>query len=122
MMIQEDWDKMSSSICDFRLDGIMTQISISLKPDLIMRIDEAAGVQSRSAFIVGCIHEHFNPTFDVDKTQLLAQLEANKVQQMRLENEVTFLREQNMKLTDAMSQRLLSESPKKSFWSRFRRS
>lgn len=97
------------------------QISISLKPDVIAHIDEVKGQQSRSAFILACVFEHFSGG-DVDKKQLLAQIEGHKVQQRRLEDEVAYLREQNARMLDAVAQKLLTEStPKKSFWSRLRR-
>ena len=100
------------------------QISINLKPDLVQRIDEAKGSKSRSMFIVGCILEHFTPLnadWEADKKDLMTQLETHKSTQLRLENEVEFLRQEYSKINDALAQRLLTEtSPKKSWWDRIR--
>jgi metal-responsive CopG/Arc/MetJ family transcriptional regulator len=100
----------------------MVQISISLKPDLVQQIDEAKGAQSRSSFIVDCIYAHINPGDDMDKMQLTADLNAHKAQQLRLESEVAYLREQYSKINDALTQRLLTEAapnePKRSLWAK----
>jgi metal-responsive CopG/Arc/MetJ family transcriptional regulator len=93
----------------------MSQISISVKPDLIKRIDGARGSQSRSSFIVDCVIEHINPTLDIDKKELITQLNAHKDQQRLLEDEVDFLRQQYSLINAALSQKLLSE-PKKLGW------
>lgn len=108
------------------LDGLMTGISINLKPDLLEQIDTAKGTQSRSGFIVHAVYEYLNPTkadWEADRKQLIAQIEAAKTNQMRLESEIAFMRNEYSKINDALAQRLLSESTqKKSFWGRFRRS
>jgi hypothetical protein len=73
------------------------QVSINVKPDLVARIDEAAGTQSRSAFIVACIQEHFSPLIAdnyPDKMHGTEQLEAYKSTQQRLESEIEYLRQQ----------------------------
>lgn len=96
------------------------QVSVNLKPDLLKQVDEARGTQSRSAFVTACIFEHFSGG-DADKKQLIAQLEADKATQARLEDEVAFLRQEYTKINDALAQRLLIEStPKKSLWDRIR--
>jgi metal-responsive CopG/Arc/MetJ family transcriptional regulator len=106
----------------YRLDRMTMQISVSLKPDLVKRIDEAAGVQSRSSFITRCIYEHFEPStseWEADKKSLTEQLESLKVQQRLLEDQVAFLKDQNTRLLDAVSQKLLTEAtPKKHWWQR----
>ena len=111
---------MTSDLCRLSLEKLTMQISVSLKPDLVRRIDEAAGVQSRSSFITRCIYEHFEPStseWEADKKSLTEQLEAHKETQRRLDLEVSFLRDQNATLTDALTQHLLVE-PKKSWWAR----
>lgn len=107
------------------------QISINLKPDLIAKVDQAKGGQSRSAFIVTCIDEHFNPpkaTQEADITRLTTQLNDTNINVSNLErrlqdkeNEVEYLRQEYSKINDALSQRLLAQTtPKKSWWDRIR--
>lgn len=115
-MLQEQMNKDLT----FRLDRMTMQISISVKPDLVAHIDEQRGQQSRSSFIVGTIYEHFSGG-DVDKKQLTEQLKAHIDTQRRLEDDLAYMRDQNLQLVNAVSQKLLTE-PKKSWWSRFRRS
>ncbi len=110
---------MTSDLCRLSLEKLTMQISVSLKPDLVKRIDEAAGVQSRSSFITRCIYEHFEPStseWEADKKSLTEQLEAHKVQQRLLDDQIAYLRDQNSRLLDAVSQKLLTP-PKKHWWS-----
>ncbi len=109
--------------CTLSLDGIMVGISINLKPDLLAQIDEAKGPHSRSSYIVNAVYAYLNPTkadWEADRMQLTTQVEALKDTQRRLEDEISYLRDQNARLTDAVAVKLLAE-PKKSWWSRFRR-
>jgi metal-responsive CopG/Arc/MetJ family transcriptional regulator len=104
---------MTTGISKGSLDGIMTQVSINVKPDIIAEIDEKRGTQSRSSYIVDCVRERLSGG-DADKKQLFEQT-------IMYKNEVEFLRLELTKMTDAVAQKLLSE-PKKPFWSRvFRR-
>lgn len=106
------------------LDGLMTGISINLKPDLLTQIDAAKGTQSRSAFIVHAVYEYLNPTkadWEADRKQLTIQIEAYKSNKQRLENEVAYLRDQNSRLIDEVSQKLLTEATPKKHWWQFRR-
>ena len=119
---QNQRNKIGVDICNFSLEKITMQISVSLKHDLVKRIDEAAGVQSRSSFITRCIYEYFEPPkteWEADKKSLLEQIKAHKDTQTRLESDIEFLKAQNKQLTDALTQRLL-EPPKKSIWDRLR--
>jgi metal-responsive CopG/Arc/MetJ family transcriptional regulator len=104
------------------LDGLMTGVSINLKPDLLTQIDAAKGTQSRSAFIVHAVFEYLNPTkadWEADRKQLIAQIEAIKSNEQRLENEVEYLRGEYSKINDALAQRLLTEAtPRVGFWAR----
>lgn len=109
---------MSNDICTFSMERLTMQISINVKPELIEHIDAVKGTQSRSAFIVGCVQEHFSGG-DADKKQLIEQLEAHKATQQRLENEVEYLRAEYSKINDALAQRLLTEgTPRAGFWAR----
>lgn len=112
-------EQMNSNIT-YRLDGLSMQTSINLSKDLLDKIDLARGTQSRSAFIVGIVNEHISGG-DVDKKRIIQQLEADRVTQGMQQSEIDFLRAEVSRLTDAVAVKLLSE-PKKSFWSRFRRS
>ncbi|GEM_PF-2913454 len=117
-------NQIDRDICTLSLDRLTMQISVSLKADLVKRIDDAAGTDSRSGFITRCIYEHFEPPkneLEADKTHLTEQLNAYKDTQKRLENEVEYLRLEYSKINDALAQRLLTENtPKKSFWARIR--
>ena len=103
------------------------QISINLKPDLVRRIDTAKGAQSRSAFIVQCVLEHLSSDNKPDNNHLIEQIETYKATQLRLENEVAYLRQEYSKINDALAQRLLTEAqsieaqPRRSFLDMFRR-
>ncbi len=104
------------------------QVSINIKPDLIEKVDQAKGGQSRSAFIVTCIYEHFNPPKSIqeaDITNLTTQLNETKTNVANLErrlsdkeNEVEYLRQEYSKINDALSQRLLAETKPTGFWAR----
>jgi hypothetical protein len=98
---------MTSIIPTTSLDGIMSQLSINVKADIIKRIDATRGPRSRSGFIADCIVEHFMPTDETDKKQVA-----------RLEAEVAYLRIENTKLIDAVSQKLLSEPKKPGLFAR----
>lgn len=65
------------------------------------------------------IYNQAKTDWDLDRKQLLTQIETAKDTQRRLDTEISFLRDQNATLTDALTQRLLTE-PKKSWWSRIR--
>jgi hypothetical protein len=96
------------------------QASFNIKPDLLTQVDEARGVQSRSAFIVECIFERLTGP-DADKSQLIKDIEAHKATEARLESEVAYLREQLSKINDALAQRLLTDNAhKKTLWQRIR--
>jgi hypothetical protein len=111
-------NQMTSDICKFSLERLTMQISINVKPELIEHIDAVKGTQSRSAFIVGCVQEHFSGG-DADKRQLIEQLEAHNATQQRLENEVEYLRGEYSKINDALAQRLLTEGTHRAgFWAR----
>ena len=96
-------------IVEYRFDRFMAQVSINLKPHIIKQIDDARGPQSRSSFIKDCIIEHFGPRGEAEAKQIA-----------RLESDVQYLRLENTKLIDAVSQRLLEPAPKKSLWDRIR--
>lgn len=118
------------------------QISINAKPELIEAVDEARDKQSRSGFISDCIKQSLSGQ-DVDNTQLIEEIKANKATNMqliaqiesykatietqraiqtKLENEIEFLHQEYSKINDALAQRLLTDStqttPKRSLWSR----
>jgi hypothetical protein len=95
------------------------QITINVSPELLAKIEEVKGLQSRSGFIVACVKEHLAGG-ETDKVQLNRDLKTLRETQGRLENEVAYLRDQNSRMLDAVSQRLLTDG-KPSFWSRFRR-
>jgi hypothetical protein len=113
-------NQMTSDICKFSLERLTMQISINVKPELIEHIDAVKGTQSRSAFIVACVQEHFSGG-DADKVQLIRDIEAHRDTQRRLENEVEYMRAEYSKINDALAQRLLTEQTiKKPFWQRLR--
>ena len=95
------------------------QVTINLKAELLDKIEQVRGPQSRSGFIVAAVYEHFSGG-DADKIQLLRDIEALRETQRRNENEIEYLRLETSKLHDALAQRLLTDG-KPSFWSRFRR-
>jgi hypothetical protein len=96
------------------------QVSFNIKADLMQQLEEARGVQSRSAFIVECIFERLIGP-EADKSQLLRDIETHKATEARLESEVAYLREQLSKINDALAQRLLTDNAhKKTLWQRIR--
>lgn len=110
-------EQTETHIIEYSLDGVMVGVSINLKPELLKRIDEAKGTQSRSGFIVRAVYEYLQPVNDADRKQLLTQLEAHKATQLRLESEVEFLRQQYSLINSALAQKLLTEAPaKRSIW------
>jgi hypothetical protein len=100
---------MKTDISKGSLRGIMAQCSINLKVHIIKMVDDERGPQSRSSFIADCVIEHFTPRGEADKKQIA-----------RLDSEVSYLRDQNTRLLDAVSQKLLEPPKKKSLWSRLR--
>jgi hypothetical protein len=101
---------MNKDICMLSLDRLSVQLSINVKADVIKRVDDERGEQSRSGFIKDCIVEHFTPTGEVDAKTIA-----------KLEGEVAYLRDTNTRLLDAVSQKLLTPvEPKKSLWQRLR--
>ena len=123
-------EQIASDISETSLKGIVVGISINLKPDLLKQIDAHKGTQSRSGYIVRAVYEYLNPSengLDADKMQLLAdkkqlisQIDALKDTQSRSDREISFLRDQNATLTDALTAKMLVEPKKKSVWERIR--
>ena len=115
-------EQIATNISKTSLKGIVVGISINLKPNLLKQIDEAKGTQSRSAFIVQAVYEYLNPTKangEADRKQLTAQIESIKRNELRLESEVAYMRQEYSKINDALAQRLLTEAkPRVGFWVR----
>jgi len=98
----------------------MVGVSINLRPDLLEQIDAAKGAQSRSSYIVQAVYEYLNPIkpdWEADRKQLTTQVEALKDTQRRLEDEISYLRDQNARMLDAVSQKLLTPA-KRHWWQR----